>query len=158
MVEWLLEVLFGLCGGGIWLTLLYFEIWVRITGRGAPSGNDLATELFLFSSCLSSGYFPFLWGFSEKVTEPLQKTILLLNDNDSLFLWLAEETAVWFRQKEGARTLSWPRPEGKSSLRWWHRDRGKMSPWKWQLGKVPPRPCESSTGGRKHHLWPALGL
>lgn len=88
-IEWPLEILFGLCGGGIWLTLLYFEIWVRITGRGAPSGNDLATELFLFSSCLSSGYFPFLWGFSEKVTEPLQKTILLLNDNDSLFLWLA---------------------------------------------------------------------
>lgn len=72
--------------------------------------------------------------------------------------WQAEETAVRFRQKEGARTLSWPRPEGKSSLRWWHRDCGKMSPWKWQLGKVPPRPCESSTGGRKHHLWPALGL
>lgn len=96
---------------------LHLETCVRCTGWvWSPIPEMiLVTGLLLFSSCLPSGYFPFPWGFSEKVTHPLQNIILLLNGNDGLFLWLTTRSN-WLGRKEGARPRSWPRPEGKSRL------------------------------------------
>lgn len=128
-MKWPLDGLSGLWEGGILWSLLYLEVWVGITGRGAPFQKWLwLLNCFYFPLVYHQDISPFHGDFLKRSHSHFRKlSSCWMTMIASFSGWQPEATAVWSKQKEGARLLSWPRPEGKSSLQWWYSDCGKIS-------------------------------
>lgn len=160
LMTWPPDGLSRLREGGVLWSLLYLEVWVGITGHGAPFQKWLwLLGCFYFPLVYHQDISPFHGDFLKRSHSHFWKlSSCWMTMIASFSGWQPEATAVRSKQKEGARLLSWPQPEGKSSLQWWHRDCGKISSIQETIRRIPRRPRWSSPGGRKHLLWPALGL
>lgn len=115
--------------GGILLILLCLKIWVRITGCRTPFQKLVwLLNAFYFPLVYHQDTSPFHGDFLKRSHSHFRKpSSCWMTMIASFSGWQPEATAVRSGQKAGPTSLSWPQPEGKSSLLWWYWDRGKMS-------------------------------